>query len=351
MFACCLARSGGTDGEQVQQRYEIEEIEEPNGPRWQSASSRKSEILRATLPVPTAKAFYELFIGDDASYTLLDAEVVNSITEGSLSKWTPGQRRKMCFKVPTKAPPWLGPPQASIEQVHGYRFVSPDDDCLGARVGSCQEECFEFVREVFSRGVPFADAWWGQQVWTVQPVCVDGELCCRVTISADVFFTGAVPLLAPVITKAFVSESRAVVQHWLEKARGALDARQAHAHGAPMNGTKASHPEVDQLNKQPNSVLTFDVCIWAAIVLLRAVLVFLILHFLAGWTEIDKQPPELQVLVRKHTLQIGLLSAAHRLLQAIKCSSTTSSVIYTATAYCFVARLFCAVVQDQAKWG
>lgn len=318
---CCLSRSAPARCEE--HHRESEAIEEPTGPRWRPASEREVEILRVTLSLPSARSFFELFFADDAIYSILDVEKAWQIN-GSLGKWTPGRRRLMSFDVPTAAPAWASswaPTHAHIKQMQAYRFVSIDCNSRGEPVPPGRGERFEFTREIFSCGVPFQDAWYGQQMWTAEPVYECGEWCCMVTVTADVFYNFKPQLLvATVVTRKFLSESKKVVEHWRDHARAAVLSSSSLSEQKSLVG-EALDSQRWKLNAGP-----LKICM---------ILLLLVLS--------------LPDMVRACAIKIGLLSGAHSFTQVIGYfGGGANSLVIFAMAYCIVALLFTGLWQGQA---
>jgi len=293
------------------------------------------EILRATLPLPSVRTFFELFFSDDAVYSVLDPEAWQ--INGFIGKWTPGRRREMKFDVPTNAPSWatFAPSHAHIAQVHGYRFVSIDCNSRGEAVPPGKGERFEFTREIFSRNVPFQDEWYGQQLWTVEPVCESGEWCCMITITADVFYTGRPRLLvATIVTRKFLSDSKNIVEHWHEKARAVALSRSSSGHASLVGELKDSQSWLFNTGQGAKYKLRRVAFGCAGPYTIGMILLLLVVC--------------LQDMVRTCAIQIGFLSGAHSFTQAMGYfGSGASSVVYIAVAYSFVALLLTGLWQAQ----
>lgn len=212
----------GTEASTVED-LSLEEV----APLWNIRPDSK-EILHVTLPLASAREFFEYFIADNAKMSMLDAvlppidEHKPANTDGTCQAWDEQAQRVLHFNSWPKNP-WfpLKRELCKIEQVHNYQL---EGDCLQ----------YQSRSRTVDTNFPYADSFWMRQVWKVTPVqapslpSTPGDAqaapapACDVRVTFDVNWRGEEPVLAPMIRSKTLSEHRQGLEWWLKAARASL---------------------------------------------------------------------------------------------------------------------------------
>jgi len=252
-----------------------------------------TEILHVTLPLPSARAFFEHFIADTAKMSMLDAVLppiddrIPPNTAGLLEAWNAQHRREMYFKTWTPNPVFpLSRVTCAIKQVQDFRW---HEGCLQYQSRGRTVEC----------NYPYAGCFYIRVIWTVRPVpapaaTVDagGSEACELSVTCDVNFFGAEPVIAAVIRPRSIAKTQESIQAWIGGARSFL----ASSSSSSMPGLAhyAASARAAPLPEKPKaSFASNQTCPWsfvaAAIVACLAILVFLALRELIP-LDILRQP-------------------------------------------------------------
>lgn len=199
-----------------------------------------TELLRVVISeVPTARAFFEHFLADNAAFSIAEAdehwnEHGTPRTVVVLEPWATEQKRKYRFFCFPATPIPVGfIPRLEMENIHRYQFVMDQRDGL---------ELLQFEANflVFdSGGMPYSECFTTRQLWTVRPIPHAEQshaTSCELQVTFEIHFIGRPPLWAAVIKNRNLMEHRVALEGWL---------RGAHASLKPLSKQSAASRQVN----------------------------------------------------------------------------------------------------------
>jgi len=189
---------------------------------WRDGAGNAVEIFHGWMPIDSGQDFFDCFLADSVKFSVLDADrLTQLIQEQIMEKWDVTRRsRTWQYEAPSNVPPALGASKVRVNQLHRYRFMSAEGVEVPNGNGS---ESLEFVQEITTAGVKYADTFYLRQLWTVKPRGSARGAGCDLRITVEAMFYGRAPWAAQMIRVQAAAKARATVDRWFNTVSASLD--------------------------------------------------------------------------------------------------------------------------------